>query len=268
MKQYHDLIEHIIANGKYRGDRTGTGTKGVFGYQMRFDLNDGFPILTTKFTAWKAMTHELVWFISGACSYIDYLKENNVKIWDAWASDSGYVGPIYGSMWRDWNQNDPQPAGRNDQLAWLVNEIKTNPNSRRLILSAYNVDFLSEMALEPCHTMCQFYVQDGQLSCQLYQRSGDVFLGVPFNIASYALLTHILAKITGLGVGELVHTFGDAHLYVNHLEKAEQLLLRDEFPLPTLKISDELTDIDNVKFEHFTLENYQYHPSIKADVSV
>ncbi len=291
MKQYRDLVKYIVYNGKDRGDRTGTGTRSVFGYQMRFDLSEGFPLLTTKFTSWKAMAHELVWFLSGKCDNIQYLKDHNVKIWDEWAKEDGSVGRIYGKQWRNWRTipSDPGddwkygdgehysvddttyyegPVGNKDQIKELIDTIKTNPNSRRMILTAWNPAEIEDMALPPCHTFAQFYVQNGKLSCHLYQRSGDVFLGVPFNIASYALLTHIIARLTDLEVGDLVHSFGDAHLYLNHLDKVDEMLAREDFPLPTVKISPELTDIDQLKFEHLELINYQYHPSIKAEVSV
>lgn len=274
MKQYHELVEKILVCGKTRGDRTGTGTIGIFGHQMRFDLNEGFPLLTTKFTSWKAMAHELVWFLSGDCENIQYLKDNNVKIWDEWAAEDFYVGPIYGKQWRAWTaikqtrKDQFYQVPDIDQVKQILNEIKTNPNSRRLILTAWNVAEIDQMALPPCHTFAQFHVQNKKLSCHLYQRSGDVFLGVPFNIASYALMTHIFAHLTGLGVGDLVHSFGDAHLYLNHIDKANEMLTRVDWPLPTVEISKELTDIDQLKFEHLTLLNYKYNPAIKAEVSV
>ncbi len=264
MKQYHDLLQHIIDNGTQKGDRTGTGTLSVFGYQMRYNLQEGFPVVTTKKVHLRSIIHELLWFLKGDTN-IQYLKENNVSIWDEWADENGNLGPVYGYQWRSW----PTPDGRNiDQISQLIHQIKTNPNSRRLLVSAWNVAYVDEMALPPCHTMFQFYVADGKLSCQLYQRSADTFLGVPFNIASYALLTHMIAQVCNLEVGDFIHTLGDAHLYNNHLEQAKLQLSRDLKTLPTLKMNTEITDLFDFKFEDFTLENYDPHPHIKAEVAV
>jgi thymidylate synthase len=264
MKQYHDLLTHILDNGTFKGDRTGTGTISTFGYQMRFDLAAGFPALTTKKLHLRSIIHELLWFLKGETN-IQYLKENNVSIWDEWADENGDLGPVYGYQWRSW----PTPDGRKiDQISQLIDQIKTNPNSRRLLVNAWNVAFVDEMALPPCHTMFQFYVADGKLSCQLYQRSADTFLGVPFNIASYALLTMMVAQVCDLQPGEFIHTFGDAHIYTNHMEQVKLQLSRDFRPLPTMKINPAVKDIFEFKFEDFELENYDPHPHIKGAVAV
>lgn len=264
MKQYHDLLQHILDNGTFKGDRTGTGTLSVFGYQMRFNLEDGFPVLTTKKLHLRSIIHELLWFLQGDTN-IKYLKENNVSIWDEWADENGDLGPVYGYQWRSW----PTPDGGSiDQISNLIEQIKKNPNSRRLIVNAWNVAYVDNMALPPCHTMFQFYVADGKLSCQLYQRSADTFLGVPFNIASYALLTMMVAQVCGLKPGEFIHTLGDAHLYSNHLDQAKLQLTRDFRPLPTMKINPEVKNIFDFKFEDFELLNYDPHPHIKAEVAV
>lgn len=264
MKQYHDLMSHILENGAKKEDRTGTGTRSVFGYQMRFNLQEGFPVLTTKKLHLKSIIHELLWFLQGDTN-IKYLKDNGVRIWDEWADADGNLGPVYGYQWRSWPTSDGKTI---DQITNLINMIKKNPDSRRLIVSAWNVEFIDSMALPPCHTMFQFYVADGKLSCQLYQRSADVFLGVPFNIASYALLTMMVAQVCGLQYGDFIHTFGDAHLYTNHLEQARLQLTRDFKPLPTMVINPEVKSIFDFKFEDFSLQNYESHPHIKAEVSV
>ncbi|UTW64473.1 thymidylate synthase [bacterium SCSIO 12741] len=264
MQQYHDLLNHILENGTQKGDRTGTGTLSCFGYQMRFDLKEGFPVLTTKKLHLRSIIHELLWFLSGDTN-IGYLKENGVRIWDEWADENGDLGPVYGYQWRSWPTSNGQSV---DQITRLIEMIKTNPNSRRLIVSAWNVEFIEDMALPPCHTMFQFYVADGKLSCQLYQRSADTFLGVPFNIASYALLTLMIAQVCDLEPGEFIHTFGDVHLYNNHLEQARLQLTRDPRPLPQMKINPEVKNIFDFKFEDFELVNYDPHPHIKAAVSV
>ena len=264
MKQYHDLMQHILDKGVKKEDRTGTGTISVFGYQMRFDLQEGFPLLTTKKLHMRSITHELLWFLQGDTN-IKYLKDNNVSIWDEWADENGNLGPVYGYQWRSW----PTPDGRHiDQITNVVNMIKNNPDSRRLIVSAWNVGEIEKMKLPPCHAFFQFYVADGKLSCQLYQRSADVFLGVPFNIASYALLTMMVAQVCGLQVGDFVHTLGDAHLYSNHIEQANLQLCRDFRTLPTMKINPDVKSIFDFKFEDFTLEGYDPHPHIKAAVAV
>jgi thymidylate synthase len=264
MEQYHKLLQHILDTGAVKSDRTGTGTSSVFGYQMRFNLADGFPVVTTKKLHLKSIIHELLWFLQGDTN-IKYLKDNGVSIWDDWADENGNLGPVYGHQWRSW----PTPDGGSiDQITNLINQIKKNPDSRRLIVSAWNVADVDKMALPPCHCLFQFYVADGKLSCQLYQRSADVFLGVPFNIASYALLTMMVAQVCGLQAGEFIHTFGDAHLYSNHIEQAQLQLSRDLRPLPTMKINPEVKDIFGFKFEDFTLENYDPHPHIKAAVAV
>jgi thymidylate synthase len=264
MKQYHQLLSHILDNGTRKDDRTGTGTLSVFGYQMRFDLSEGFPLLTTKKVHTRSIIHELLWFLKGDQN-IKYLKDNGVKIWDEWADSKGYLGPVYGVQWRSW----PTPDGRQiDQIKQVVQQIKDNPDSRRLIVSAWNVSDIPDMALPPCHAFFQFYVAEGKLSCQLYQRSADVFLGVPFNIASYALLTMMVAQVTDLKVGDFVHTLGDAHLYSNHLDQAKLQLSRDLRPLPTMKINQEIQDILSFQYEDFQLENYDPHPHIKASVAV
>lgn len=264
MKQYHDLLQHILDNGTFKGDRTGTGTLSTFGYQMRFNLEDGFPVLTTKKLHLRSIIHELLWFLQGDTN-IKYLKDNNVSIWDEWADENGNLGPVYGYQWRSW----PTPDGGSiDQISNLIEQIKKNPNSRRLIVSAWNVAYVDNMALPPCHTMFQFYVAEGKLSCQLYQRSADTFLGVPFNIASYALLTMMVAQVCDLKPGEFIHTLGDAHLYSNHLDQAKLQLERDFRPLPTMKINPDVKDIFGFKYEDFELLNYDPHPHIKAEVAV
>jgi thymidylate synthase len=264
MQQYHDLLEHIIANGAKKTDRTGVGTTSVFGYQMRFDLNDGFPLVTTKKLHLKSIIHELLWFINGDTN-IKYLKDNGVRIWDEWADENGDLGPVYGHQWRSWPDGK---GGKIDQLSNVVDQIKNNPDSRRHIISAWNVADVKNMALPPCHCLFQFYVADGKLSCQLYQRSADVFLGVPFNIASYALLTMMIAQTTGLGLGDFVHTFGDVHLYSNHMEQAQLQLTRDFRPLPQMKLNPQVKDVFDFTFEDFELVNYDPHPHIKAQVAV
>ena len=264
MKQYHDLLQHILDNGTQKEDRTGTGTVSVFGYQMRFDLNEGFPCLTTKKLHLRSIIHELLWFLKGDTN-IQYLKENNVSIWDEWADEDGNLGPVYGSQWRSW----PAADGRHiDQITQVLDQLKNNPDSRRIIVSAWNVGEIDKMALPPCHAFFQFYVADGKLSCQLYQRSADTFLGVPFNIASYALLTMMMAQVCGLKPGDFVHTLGDAHLYSNHLEQAKLQLTRDFRPLPQLKINPEIKDLFDFKYEDFELVNYDPHPHIKAAVAI
>lgn len=264
MKQYHDLMQHVLDKGATKTDRTGTGTISVFGYQMRFDLQDGFPMLTTKKLHLKSILHELLWFLKGDTN-IKYLTENGVHIWDEWADENGNLGPVYGSQWRSW----PTADGRHiDQITQVVEQIKNNPDSRRMIVSAWNVSEIDKMKLPPCHAFFQFYVADGKLSCQLYQRSADIFLGVPFNIASYAILTLMIAQVCNLKPGEFIHTLGDAHLYSNHLEQAKLQLTRDLRKLPTLKINPEVKSIFEFKFEDFTLEGYDPHPHIKAAVAV
>lgn len=264
MKAYLDLLQDILDNGVQRGDRTGTGTLSVFGRQMRFDLNEGFPVVTTKKLHLRSIIHELLWFLKGDTN-IQYLKENKVRIWDEWADENGDLGPVYGKQWRSW----AAPNGETiDQIAEVVHSIKYNPNSRRHVVTAWNPADLPDMALSPCHCLFQFYVADGKLSCQLYQRSADTFLGVPFNIASYALLTMMIAQVCGLGLGEFVHTFGDAHLYLNHLEQARLQLSREPRELPTMWINPDVTDIFDFKYEDFKLENYHPHPTIKAPISV
>ena len=264
MKQYLDLMRHVMDTGTQKHDRTGTGTISVFGYQMRFNLQDGFPLVTTKKLHLKSIIHELIWFLSGDTN-IAYLKENGVRIWDEWADADGNLGPVYGYQWRSW----PTPYGGHiDQISQVVNQIKNNPDSRRMIVSAWNVADVNQMALPPCHSLFQFYVLDGKLSCQLYQRSADIFLGVPFNIASYALLTMMMAQVCGLQYGDFIHTFGDAHIYNNHLEQAKLQLSRDPRPLPTMKINPDVKDIFSFKYEDFTLENYDPHPHIKGVVAV
>ena len=264
MKQYQDLMRHVLEHGHKKEDRTGTGTISVFGYQMRFDLEEGFPLLTTKKVHLKSIIHELLWFLQGSTN-IQYLKDNGVSIWDEWADENGNLGPVYGYQWRNW----PKPDGTHiDQIAQVVNSIKKNPDSRRLIVSAWNVADVDQMKLPPCHAFFQFYVADGKLSCQLYQRSADIFLGVPFNIASYALLTMMVAQVCGLKAGDFVHTLGDAHIYLNHLEQTREQLSREPRPLPTMRINPDVKDIFGFKFEDFTLENYDPHPPIKAPVAV
>lgn len=264
MKQYHDLMRHVLEHGAKKEDRTGTGTISVFGYQMRFNLEDGFPLLTTKKLHTKSIIHELLWFLKGETN-IKYLKENGVSIWDEWADENGNLGPVYGYQWRNWPKRD---GGSIDQITQVINMIKKNPDSRRLIVSAWNVADIENMKLPPCHAFFQFYVADGKLSCQLYQRSADIFLGVPFNIASYALLALMVAQVCDLKLGEFVHTLGDAHLYSNHIEQAKLQLTRDFRPLPQMKINPNVKDIFEFKFEDFTLENYDPHPHIKAAVAV
>ncbi|MGI1822473.1 thymidylate synthase [Exiguobacterium sp. TRN 1102] len=264
MKQYHDLCRHILDQGVVKEDRTGTGTTSVFGYQMRFNLQEGFPLITTKKLHIRSIIHELLWFISGETN-VRYLQENGVRIWNEWADEEGNLGPVYGSQWRSF----PRPDGSSvDQLAQVIEQIKTNPDSRRLIVSAWNPGQLDEMALPPCHLLFQFYVADGKLSCHLYQRSADTFLGVPFNIASYALLTHMVAHVTGLEVGDFVHTLGDAHIYHNHLEQVELQLSRNPRPLPQLKIVRDVSSIESFRFEDFEILGYDPHPHIKGEVSV
>jgi thymidylate synthase len=264
MKQYHDLLQHILENGVKKEDRTGTGTLSVFGYQMRFNLEDGFPVLTTKKLHLRSIIHELLWFLKGETN-INYLKENNVSIWDEWADSEGNLGPVYGYQWRSW----PTADGRHiDQIKQVVHQLKNNPDSRRIIVSAWNVGEIENMKLPPCHAFFQFYVADGKLSCQLYQRSADTFLGVPFNIASYALLTMMMAQVCGLKAGDFVHTLGDAHLYLNHLDQAKLQLSRDFRTLPQMKINPNVSDIFDFKFEDFELLNYDPHPHIKAAVAV
>ena len=274
MKQYLDLVKHVLKNGDYKGDRTGTGTKSVFGYQMRFDLNDGFPLVTTKKLHLKSIIHELLWFINGETN-IKYLRDNGVKIWDAWADESGNLGPVYGSQWRNWNNE------KIDQISQLIDLIKNNPDSRRMLVSAWNPSVLPDTkksfsenvmngkaALPPCHAFFQFYVSNNKLSCQLYQRSADIFLGVPFNIASYALFTHMIAHVCNLDVGDFVHTFGDAHIYSNHTQQIELQLSRKPRKLPTLNIKRKVGSIFDFKFEDFEITNYDPHPHIKGKVSV
>lgn len=274
MKQYLDLVKHVIETGVQKGDRTGTGTKSIFGYQMRFDLNEGFPMVTTKKVHLKSIIHELLWFLKGETN-IAYLKENGVRIWDEWADENGDLGPVYGYQWRNWNGEEI------DQITELIEMLKTNPNSRRMLISAWNPSVLpdtsvsfaenvanNKAALPPCHAFFQFYVADGKLSCQLYQRSADIFLGVPFNIASYALFTMMVAQVCGLGYGDFIHTFGDAHIYNNHIEQLELQLSRDPKPLPIMKLNPEIKNIFDFTFEDFTLENYEPHPAIKGQVSV
>ncbi len=264
MQQYHDLMRHVMEHGTTKTDRTGTGTKSVFGYQMRFDLSKGFPLVTTKKCHTKSIIHELLWFLSGNTN-IKYLTDNGVSIWNEWADENGNLGPVYGYQWRSW----PAADGRHiDQITNVINQIKNNPDSRRLIVSAWNVGDVEKMALPPCHMFFQFYVADGKLSCQLYQRSADIFLGVPFNIASYALLTMMIAQVCDLKVGDFVHTMGDAHLYLNHMEQTELQLSRDPRPLPTMKINPAIKNIFDFKFEDFELVGYDPHPHIKAPVAV
>ena len=264
MKQYLDLMRHVRDHGTFKSDRTGTGTYSVFGYQMRFDLGAGFPLVTTKKCHLKSIIHELLWFLQGDTN-IRYLKENGVRIWDEWADENGDLGPVYGYQWRNW----PAPNGEAiDQIAKLVAMLKSNPDSRRLIVSAWNPALVDQMALPPCHALFQFYVADGKLSCQLYQRSADIFLGVPFNIASYALLTLMLAQVAGLQPGDFVWTGGDCHLYANHLEQADLQLAREPLALPTMKLNPEVKDLFDFRFEDFELQNYEAYPHIKAPVAV
>ena len=264
MKQYLDLMQHVLDHGVQKHDRTGTGTISVFGYQIRFNLQEGFPMVTTKKLHLKSIIHELIWFLSGDTN-ISYLKENCVRIWDEWADENGNLGPVYGSQWRSW----PKPDGEKiDQITQIINTIKNNPDSRRIIVSAWNVAEIESMVLPPCHAFFQFYVADGKLSCQLYQRSADIFLGVPFNIASYALLTMMVAQVCCLQYGDFIHTLGDAHLYNNHIEQANLQLSRETRPLPIMKINPNIKDIFDFKFEDFVLENYDPHPHIKGVVAV
>ena len=274
MKQYLDLVSHVLKNGNEKGDRTGTGTKSVFGHQMRFDLSEGFPMVTTKKLHLKSIIYELLWFLKGDTN-TDYLTENGVKIWNAWADENGDLGPVYGHQWRNWNSDEI------DQITEVIETLKTNPNSRRMLVSAWNPSVLpdtsksfsenvanNKAALPPCHAFFQFYVSNGKLSCQLYQRSADIFLGVPFNIASYALLTMMMAQVCGYEAGEFIHTFGDAHIYSNHIEQLEIQLSRELRPLPKMTLNPEITDIFDFKFEDFTLEGYDPHPHIKGAVAV
>ena len=264
MKQYLDLMQHVLDNGVEKSDRTGTGTKSVFGYQMRFDLRKGFPLVTTKKCHLRSIIHELLWFLKGDTN-IDYLKKNGVSIWDEWADEDGNLGPVYGSQWRSW----PSASGTHiDQITQLVDQIKANPDSRRLIVSAWNVGEIENMALPPCHAFFQFYVANGKLSCQLYQRSADIFLGVPFNISSYALMTMMIAQVSDLELGDFVHTFGDAHIYSNHIEQANLQLSRETRSLPTMSINRKIKNIFDFKFEDFQLKNYNPHPHIKAPVAI
>lgn len=264
MHQYHDLLRHVLETGSDRGDRTGTGTRSVFGYQMRFDLAEGFPVITTKRLHLKSIIHELLWFLKGDTN-IGYLKENGVSIWDEWADENGDLGPVYGAQWRSWPD---YVGGHIDQMAKLVESIKTNPNSRRHIVTAWNPALVDEMALPPCHCLFQFYVADGRLSCQLYQRSADIFLGVPFNIASYALLTLMIAQVTGLEPGDFVHTLGDAHLYANHFDQAKLQLTRTPKALPVMKLNPDVKDLFSFAYDDFTLIGYEADASIKAPIAV
>ncbi|MGN6478893.1 thymidylate synthase [Luteibacter sp.] len=264
MQPYLELLRHVLDHGAEKADRTGTGTRSVFGWQMRYDLAKGFPLVTTKKLHLRSIIHELIWFLQGDTN-IAYLKENGVSIWDEWANADGDLGPVYGRQWRAWPTADGKVV---DQIAWVVEEIKRNPDSRRLIVSAWNVGELPKMALMPCHTMFQFYVANGKLSCQLYQRSGDIFLGIPFNIASYALLTHMIAQVTGLEVGDFVHTLGDAHLYSNHIEQAQKQLAREPRALPKLVLNPEVKNIFDFRFEDVSIVDYDPHPAIKAPVAV
>jgi len=264
MKQYLDLLTRVLDEGTKKNDRTGTGTISVFGHQMRFDLENGFPVLTTKKLHLRSIIHELLWFLQGNTN-IKYLQENNVRIWNEWANEEGELGPIYGYQWRSWPNRDGESI---DQISQIIDSIKNNPNSRRHIVSAWNVGEIKNMALPPCHILFQFYVADGKLSCQLYQRSADIFLGVPFNIASYALLTMMVAQVTGLKLGEFIHTLGDAHIYLNHLDQVKLQLTRNAFDLPKMHINPDIKSIFNFKFEDFELKNYTSHPSIKGDISI
>lgn len=264
MKQYLDLLDHVLRNGCEKSDRTGTGTKSVFGYQMRFDLREGFPLLTTKKLHLRSIIHELLWFISGNTN-IRYLHENGVKIWDEWADSDGNLGPVYGSQWRSW----PASGGRKiDQLENVIRSVKSSPDSRRHIVSAWNVGEIEKMALPPCHILFQFYVAKGELSCQLYQRSADIFIGVPFNIASYALLTMMVAQVTGLKPGEFIHTLGDAHIYLNHIDQVKLQLTREPFKPPVMRVNPSVKEITAFRYEDFTLSGYESHPHIKGDIAV
>lgn len=264
MQQYHNLMEHVLKNGAKKEDRTGTGTLSVFGYQARYNLSEGFPLVTTKKLHLKSIIHELLWFLQGETN-IKYLKDHGVSIWNEWADEDGNLGPVYGSQWRSWNGANGETI---DQITAVVNQIKKNPDSRRLIVSAWNVAEIEKMALPPCHAFFQFYVADGKLSCQLYQRSADIFLGVPFNIASYALLTMMMAQVTGLGYGDFVHTMGDAHLYSNHIEQTKLQLSRDFRMLPQMKLNPDIKNIFDFKFDDFELVGYDPHPTIKAPIAV
>ena len=264
MKAYLDLMQRILDEGTRKEDRTGTGTLSVFGHQMRFDLAEGFPMVTTKKLHLRSIIHELLWFLSGDTN-IGYLRDNKVTIWDEWADENGDLGPVYGGQWRSWPDYD---GGHIDQITRVLTDLRSNPDSRRHIVSAWNVALVDQMALPPCHSLFQFYVADGKLSCQLYQRSADVFLGVPFNIASYALLTHMIAQVCGLEVGDFVHTFGDAHLYLNHLEQTRLQLSRDPYPLPTLHLNPDIDDLFAFRYEDIEVRDYQSHPVIKAPISV
>lgn len=264
MQQYLDLLARALHQGTLKEDRTGTGTRAVFGHQMRFNLADGFPLVTTKKLHLKSIIHELLWFLSGDTN-IHYLKKHGVSIWDQWADEAGNLGPVYGAQWRSWPTND---GGTIDQISWLLNEIKTNPTSRRLVVSAWNPSQLEQMALAPCHCLFQFYVADNKLSCQLYQRSADIFLGVPFNIASYALLTAMVAQVCNLQVGDFIHTLGDSHLYTNHINQAKKQLTRQTFPLPRLILNPDIKDLFAFTFSDISIENYQAAPSIKAPIAI
>mgnify|MGYP003308097663 FL=1 len=264
MKQYLDLMKYVRESGTEKGDRTGTGTLSVFGYQMRFNLEEGFPLVTTKKVHLKSIIYELLWFLKGSTN-VDYLNEHGVSIWDEWADERGELGPVYGAQWRSWPTQDGSSI---DQISEVINQIKANPDSRRLIVSAWNVSQIDSMALPPCHAMFQFYVADGKLSCQLYQRSADIFLGVPFNIASYALLVLMMAKVTGLKPGEFVHTLGDAHLYLNHLDQVDEQLKRQPFPLPRMSITKDIKNVLDIEYEDFSLEDYESHPHISAPIAV
>ena len=264
MKQYLDLMKYVRESGTEKGDRTGTGTLSVFGYQMRFNLEEGFPLVTTKKVHLKSIIYELLWFLKGSTN-IDYLNEHGVSIWDEWADERGELGPVYGAQWRSWPTQDGSSI---DQISEVINQIKANPDSRRLIVSAWNVSQIDSMALPPCHAMFQFYVADGKLSCQLYQRSADIFLGVPFNIASYALLVLMMSKVTGLKPGEFVHTLGDAHLYLNHLDQVDEQLKRQPFPLPKMSITKDIKNVLDIEYEDFSLEDYESHPHISAPIAV
>ena len=264
MKQYLDLMKYVRESGTEKGDRTGTGTLSVFGYQMRFNLEEGFPLVTTKKVHLKSIIYELLWFLKGSTN-IDYLNKHGVSIWDEWADERGELGPVYGAQWRSWPTQDGSSI---DQISEVINQIKANPDSRRLIVSAWNVSQIDSMALPPCHAMFQFYVADGKLSCQLYQRSADIFLGVPFNIASYALLVLMMAKVTGLKPGEFVHTLGDAHLYLNHLDQVDEQLKRQPFPLPRMSITKDIKNVLDIEYEDFSLEDYESHPHISAPIAV
>jgi thymidylate synthase len=264
MQEYHDLLRHVMENGADKGDRTGTGTRSVFGYQMRFNLNDGFPLVTTKKVHLKSIIYELLWFLKGDTN-VKYLNDNKVSIWDEWADANGDLGPVYGAQWRSWKGADGKTY---DQIAKVIETIKNNPDSRRILVNAWNVGELGDMALTPCHAMFQFYVANGKLSCQLYQRSADLFLGVPFNIASYALLTMMIAQVCELGVGDFIHTFGDAHIYSNHFEQVNLQLSREPRALPTMSINPDVKNIDDFVYEDFKIENYDPHPGIKAPIAV